>query len=1179
MVIFRFEGWYFVLNSKRNRKPVQRPTNGFVSVKGVMEEPKRSHQLLRLQNASLRSPRSYPECMSPAGSLICRDTYNAKGDSIEKIRTEVPDSRMPPSKLQKLRLLSKTPLCLDGDVSLFQNLEPLSPPKSCHYCGLYGSRRCSSCRITYYCSVECQKKDWSDHSVLCKPASAKDKVSCTSPTETTARKSPTEGSPGANPMNIPDKKIMWSDLKSSDIKEDVVFEGIVVDFSNPCHFYSQAYSKQSVESLLKLSTNLNKIYRNPENLKKGYVPAIGEVCVAKYSRDQHWYRVMVQNIEVGMRTAQVLYLDYGNQEAVPLDDLQQMHQDLELFPPTALKCSLANIMAPSCGWSPECLVEVRKLLLEQQLSFTVVYVEEDIMPSYAVNISIVSSGVNVSKLLLDRGYAMLVKSKSPDKLQNHAQPVPLLETLSKDTDNPEKPCNGSEPPQLAQTFNIIAVSVGDVFNAAITDIQSPEDFFCQQLQNAKQLAELMDTMSKHCKGKVASPGFAPGVGDMCCAQFTEDNRWYRASIVKYTSNDSVLVGYVDFGNVEVLPVSRLRPVLPNMMAFPLQAIKCSLSGVMPPSETWTKEATTAMLALVANKIVTVKVVAQTEFSLIVDLLDASVNPEVVISKCLIEAGVAVKKEDANLTSPGKTDDVLPGKCLELPMGLGVEIIICMLQSPAEFYCQICNEKDLKSLNEVNLQLNQYCMKHQPLGYNSKTGDLCCAFFSADKNWYRARVTKVSKTGKTKVCFLDYGNREEVTADQICQIPSQFLELPFQAIRCSLAGVKPIGDQWTRATNETFQMCVAGHKLQAKAVHKTEDGYSVDLIDLESSRSISDVLIAQKAAVGRDAKNGLSAITNHSLPKTNQEKTSFQPFTPSNSGSPRGRQEALEKNSSNHSASTTFKPSSPKEKNTRMKSLNKECVPTNTMCTKQPKEDIHVNYEWNSIELPLNEALQASVISVVSPDLFYVMPKEIRVGEKKLQKVLVDLAGSCNAQATREAFKPSAGDLCCAKFRADGQWYRALVLETLESAAKVVYADYGNMEFLPFSSLLPIRKMFLETPVHIVKCSLTGVTPISEEWSPASTELLKTLVQEKVVTLTALQVNGGLYSVSVEQPHMTGILNVSEKLISDGLARSSSTLSPSPGTCKSADCCCREVLKRVERLEQIFKLLLQQEIPK
>lgn len=61
------------------------------------------------------------------------------------------------------------------------------------------------------------------------------------------------------------------------------------------------------------------------------------------------------------------------------------------------------------------------------------------------------------------------------------------------------------------------------------------------------------------------------------------------------------------------------------------------------------------------------------------------------------------------------------------------------------------------------------------------------FKSDDGNWYRALVENIISDRVVQVRFVDYGNVEEVPVDNMRQISSSFLELPFQGIKCWLSG--------------------------------------------------------------------------------------------------------------------------------------------------------------------------------------------------------------------------------------------------------------------------------------------------------------------------------------------------------------------------------------------------------
>ena len=43
--------------------------------------------------------------------------------------------------------------------------------------------------------------------------------------------------------------------------------------------------------------------------------------------------MIVQDIDVVQKKAHVLYIDYGNEEIVPVNRIQQLNKHIDLFPP------------------------------------------------------------------------------------------------------------------------------------------------------------------------------------------------------------------------------------------------------------------------------------------------------------------------------------------------------------------------------------------------------------------------------------------------------------------------------------------------------------------------------------------------------------------------------------------------------------------------------------------------------------------------------------------------------------------------------------------------------------------------------------------------------------------------------------------------------------------------------
>ena len=63
---------------------------------------------------------------------------------------------------------------------------------------------------------------------------------------------------------------------------------------------------------------------------------------------------------------------------------------------------------------------------------------------------------------------------------------------------------------------------------------------------------------------------SPAVGEVCCAMFTEDDGFYRAVVTKVSST-TIGVHYVDYGNSEELPPSRVKSLNASFIELPAQS--------------------------------------------------------------------------------------------------------------------------------------------------------------------------------------------------------------------------------------------------------------------------------------------------------------------------------------------------------------------------------------------------------------------------------------------------------------------------------------------------------------------------------------------------------------------------------------------------------------------------------
>ncbi|KFQ00983.1 Tudor domain-containing protein 1, partial [Leptosomus discolor] len=872
------------------------------------------------------------------------------------------------------------------------------------------------------------------------------------------------------------KKIMLSDLQTLQIKKAMEVQGTVTEFKSPSEFYIQMSSPEVLDRICKLSVKLRECYSEAVTGEQ-YMAIKGEVCVARFSLDQTWNRALVKDVNILEKKAQVFYIDYGNEENISLSWIKALHKDVELlFPPCAIKCSFANYNPEEKGWN-EGMASLSSRLMGKHCSVTVVDVlQEEVMLSFAVDV--VLPGV------VSENHSKASKEKIPE-------------------DEEFLHCANS-------VAGCVSVRIGDAFSGVVSFIQNPGEFFCQQMCSACQLAELQVSLNEHCDKLPGSPAFHPAAGNVCCAQFTEDNLWYRAAVVTYVSEDTTLVGYIDYGNFEVLPLTRLRPMIPRLTDLPAQAIRCTLAGVKPPLGAWTSKAVSFMNQLVKDKVFTVKVVDKESYRSVVELVDASVTPVINISSYLIEKGYAAEESRMALPATGVSDvqanedtrNKRICKWSKLTIKQTVDVVVCTLYSPGEFYCQISNNDELVALNLLNKSLSAYCQKTPPNVFKPESGEPCCAFFSGDGNWYRALVQNITSHGSVKVCFVDYGNVEEVPLDKIRQISSSFLELPFQGIKCWLSGIKPGNNKWIPEATARFHMYTAGIKLQARVTSFSRDGAGVELIDNSTGhpKVINEILTSEKLAV-KEVAHDKDNFPNESVDK---KETSLG--------------------------------------------------------------------HWKPIELAIDETVPVCVTEVVSPDLFYAVPVQIK-DQAKLHRQMTELDGYCKS-CKNQPFEPKLGEACCAKFSGDGCWYRALVLKASQSAVTVLYADYGHTETLPLSKVLPITDSYLKLPFQTILCSLAGVE--KAEWSPLLLDKLKEMLLNKNVTITVKGIKGNVNLVTVEKLCENGSLNVADKLIMEGLVKSCSAENlhiEHHGGGGEAKCCCRELKMQLKKHEQILHFIV------
>ncbi|XP_061049067.1 tudor domain-containing protein 1 [Eubalaena glacialis] len=946
--------------------------------------------------------------MLPAGNSV--SPLNVGNNSPPKEVNSKTSNNVSPAKSKKVHKLVESSLSINNP-ALFSSLGPPLRSTTCHCCGLFGSLRCSQCKQTYYCSAACQRRDWAAHSMVCRPVQQNfHKLEDNkSPFETKNMEVKKESDCPLGVIKeiaICADKIMFSDLRNLQLRNTMEIKGTVTEFKHPGDFYVQLHSSEVLEYVNQLSVSLKETYANKAH-EEDYIPVKGEVCVAKYTVDQTWNRVIIQDVDVLQKKAQVLYIDYGNEEIIPVNRIHQLNRKIDLFPPCAIKCFVANVIPAEGNWSDDCIKTIKSLLMEQYCSVKIVDILKEEVVSFAVDVMLTSSGKFLDHVLIEMGYGLKPKGQNSKKQSADSSDLEDVRKIIAE--------NKIVVDRRDLIPKVLTLNVGDEFCGVVAHIQTPEDFFCQQLQSGHKLAELQASLSEYCSQVSPRSDFYPTIGDICCAQF---------------------------------------------------------SGVKPSSGIWTPEALCLMRKIVQNKMITVIVVDKLENSSLVELMDRSVMPHISVTKALIDAGFAVGDKGVVTDKPSDMKEasvpsgveaeisLLEWTWVELAVDQTVDVVVCMMYSPGEFYCHVLKEDALKKLSDLNKLVAEYCQQKLPNNFKAEVGQPCCAF------------------------FID---------------------------------IQPRNKHWTREAIARFQTCVTGIKLQARVVEITENGVGIELTDLSTSypRIITDVLIEEHLVL-KASSPCKDLVTNSPV-----NKHGLQIDAPW--------------------LQATFSAE-----------------------------------QWRTIELPVNKTVQANILEIINPNLFYALPNEMPEDQEKLCVLTGELLEYCSAQKSRLAYRPKIGDACCARYTGDDFWYRAIVLGTSAADVKVLYADYGNIETLPLCRVQPISASHLELPFQIIKCSLEGPVELNGSCSQLIIELLKNFMLHQNVMLSVKGFVKNVHTVSVEKCSENGTISLADKLVMYGLAKKITSKKQSALNKEKVNrmnCCCTELQKQVEKHEQILLFLL------
>ena len=330
----------------------------------------------------------------------------------------------------------------------------------------------------------------------------------------------------------------------------------------------------------------------------------------------------------------------------------------------------------------------------------------------------------------------------------------------------------------------------------------------------------------------------------------KDDSLCRARVASVDSDGAVSVFFLDYGNTTCVDRESIYPSKPEWDLPSPYAFQCRLDGVDAASDdSWPDEALRTFTA--------------TDKKLLAQFVSADeIGAGLATAPCygihLWDMGLSVRQrlldsvenstEDSFCTadnSAEESDDdaAQVADAIKLPRQGKFEVYMSHVKSPSEFWVQQRSSETL--LSELSEEMHEYYASRSKSDTGVEVGAFCAVKCVEEEKWCRGRVTGVDGDN-VEVFYVDHGNADTIDASSVLSL-HKFAALPAQAAPCRLAGVTPVGSEWSDDAVELFTEATSHKCLIADVTDVAADGsYIVSLLDM--GMSVAQKMVDAQVAV-------------------------------------------------------------------------------------------------------------------------------------------------------------------------------------------------------------------------------------------------------------------------------------------------------------------------------------------
>ncbi|KAM9435497.1 tudor domain-containing 6 [Clarias gariepinus] len=817
---------------------------------------------------------------------------------------------------------------------------------------------------------------------------------------------------------------------------NTVHVAVVQHVESPSKFWIQT-QKYAAEFDL-LMNSLAELYSDVSSAS-GLIrkPIAGLLCVAK-AKDDVFYRAAI--CEVTETKAEVFFLDYGAKELVDFINLRELPLGYQKLPALAIKCGLYAIKPRSEEWDRNATLFFAKAVVDKVLDVHVLAKTEN-MHLVQVFESMSEGEKDFSELLCNAGFGEMEVVDKP-MVPSHSEVVQTSYVLKK---SPVSQLSCS--PVVTAAFKESFFSIGSSFDVTVSCVKSPNDFWCQKVNDAQCLKLLMQDLQR-C---YANSKFQPLLEAACVARHPKNRLWSRALIIQKHQNSNVTVLFVDYGETKNVPIHDLRRIDPQFLKLKGQAFRCCLYDLSYPVShstlVWSSDATLHFQEFV-DKATSMSIPLKcTVYAVMCDIQNVVFNvvdlesPFQSICRFLVQHGLANYVSNT-VAQPLLRLDTYLYSSHGIKTGGEENVWITCVKNVSHFFCQL--QRNFVQINELAYKVNKLCNQLQSITCSKISGKVCFVRYT-DGLWYRGQI---KSKNPVVVHFVDYGDTQQVEESDLLPVLAEAAEImavPVQAVECRLSDLP---EKVTSEVNSWFESFVTDRHLKALIVAKEPSGKLI--VELYDGKTPVNAIIREKLHIIKVQQIAIKGL---------DVKEQYQSYNMSREKHWRSKKIA------------NFEESSKSFQNMDMKREMKHKAQRESLC-----ESVNVKPTvFKQAELPVKAVepdLEAEVFisHCSSPLSFFV---QLVKDEGNICSLVEKLNDGQSKHVPVNPADICEDDLVITEYPVDHCWYRAVVRKVLANdLADVEFIDFGNTAEVSLSKICILDKMFLQ-PRYSIHCSLTG----------------------------------------------------------------------------------------------------------